>query len=471
MSEIVLLDTGSDFDNIKCISVPFDDRVPAYYAISYRWGRHPEWKAQTPNYVASITSVSQGNLIKLCKLYRRKVRYLWIDVVCINQADKKHRKMAIKNMDKIYRKAKRIIAVPDLCYCNEYPLMEDVTKEDIQAGLIKIRRECDYRIWGSDFTRSEGIPLDLGFRFDDYNLPVETDLRFEEDIILRDYVNLKERMGNGSKGKQFVYDVLNEWAERAWVVSERIIGVNEHKLLIHILRSNTVAIWDVFYTFDCIRWSLETNYGDLFVTICNSKSTKIIDRLFAILPHTGYKDLVPKLVDEGATADSEEDFKWLLFDILDEGGRDELLYYLFDKAWAYRDGEFGETNDCPHVLPLSLREDICLQALKDPREMAHRIEFEPTTTQGGRRALKCSCLFFYGYAPRLDGHFQLSDAKDGTEIFLCHGYDTGYYHDIHDRYHVYKCRKLNGFWKLVLSTVLDRVGHLWRGHGDFLIFL
>lgn len=148
-SEIVLLGTESDLNNIRCISIPFDESVPAYYAISYRWGTHPEWKVQTPNYTASITSISRGNLIKLCKLYRHRIRYIWIDVVCINQADKEHRKMAIKNMDNIYQRAKRIIAVPDLCYCKSNPLMEDVMKEDIEAAIIWLGTNCPLKTYES----------------------------------------------------------------------------------------------------------------------------------------------------------------------------------------------------------------------------------------------------------------------------------------------------------------------------------
>ncbi|KAF7720911.1 hypothetical protein EC973_005786, partial [Apophysomyces ossiformis] len=135
-SEIVLLNTESDFNNIKCISIPFDENVPEYYAISYQWGVHSEWKARTPNYEASITSVLQRNLIKLCKYYRRRIRYLWIDVVCIYQTDKKPTKTALKIIHDIYRKADRIIAVPDLCYCAENPFMDHVTKEDIESTLI-----------------------------------------------------------------------------------------------------------------------------------------------------------------------------------------------------------------------------------------------------------------------------------------------------------------------------------------------
>ncbi|KAF7722204.1 hypothetical protein EC973_003558, partial [Apophysomyces ossiformis] len=292
MSEIVLLETESEFDNIKCISIPFDDSVPEYYAISYRWGVHPEWKAQTPNYTASITSVSQGNLIKLCKLYRSKIRYLWIDVICINQADKFHRKMAIKNMDNIYRRAKRIVAVPDLCYCDQNPHPIRLVKEEILCAVKDI--------WSRQM---ELFPY--GYRKylgDDH-----------EDLL-------------SSKGAIFIYQIVQDWASRCWVISERTIGVNGKKMDMIIISANVDIPYLLCESFFGIDWYGIVFGRDLITTIIYCKSTKYIDRLFAIFPHTIYKDLVPKLVDENRTIDNMTDLKKTLLDIVDCHDKLTLLY-------------------------------------------------------------------------------------------------------------------------------------------------
>ncbi|KAF7722563.1 hypothetical protein EC973_002953 [Apophysomyces ossiformis] len=462
MSEIVLLDTNSDFDNIQCISVPFDEDVPEYCAISYRWGRHCKWEAPTPNYIASITSVSQGNLIKLCKLYRQRIPYLWIDVVCINQADKAHRKMAIKNMDNIYRRAKYIIAVPDLCYCDEYPIMEDVTKEDIEVAIV-------------DFASSF-----LGFRFDaDDPLDELPDIELDpfeypsEDVwrCLKRYSYLKQQSGNKSNGNAFLNEIMYEWAMRAWVVSERLIGVKDNKLVIHILRH------------------FNLNPGDVVVTILDSYSTKYIDRLYAILPHTHYAHVLQKLVDDDVTVDNDHDLRWLLFDIVDEEDRCELFQVLVDKL------QFSDINDHPiklspikpspcriddfnnfadfsgsncfdyideidyfYVLSFFAKDDTYFLSLNDHFDSAYFFTIEATRTQYGRPVVKVSCPFTIVLVE-----------NEHLDMFLCYEQEENSI-DSTKEYDGYLCRKSNGVWKLIENTYFELPGAVWR-YGEFHILV
>ncbi|KAF7723931.1 hypothetical protein EC973_001503 [Apophysomyces ossiformis] len=400
MSEIVLLDTRSELNNIKCISIPFDEKVPPYYAISYRWGSHPEWKAQTPNYVASVTSISQENLIKVCELYRSKIRYMWIDVVCINQADKEHRKMAIKIMDSIYRRAERIIAVPDLCYCDENPLMEDVTKQDIEAAIIEKckdqkRHKRAYNVIWEDgvaqqlFDKNEpGTYLGFRLELDKVNEKLEKKGTWYGFRDLDDYAEMRLRLSNSQKGIKFISRVIDEWAERAWVISERTIGVNNQKLLIHILRANAVFYWRMYKS---VGWEINTSRQAPFEAIFGSKSTKYIDRLFAILPHTDYAYAVQNLVDADVCIDTKDDLMWILFDILDSKGRGDLLRYLI------------ESGDSWCVLPLSREEDESyFGAISEEERMMIQGHFdhlstgmELTTTPCGKRAVKFSCPVVY----------------------------------------------------------------------------
>ncbi|KAF7722450.1 hypothetical protein EC973_003115 [Apophysomyces ossiformis] len=466
-SEIVLLDTRSEMNAIQCISIPFNEETPAYYAISYRWGDHPKWEAQTPNYMACITSISQGNLIQLCKLYRHRIRYMWIDVICINQADKYHRKMAIKNMDNIYRRAKRIIAVPDLCYCDEYPLMEDVTKEDIEAAVIWL---------GGEFFRylEEKYPSLLvirycpvfdknepgtyyGYRLDVGETGNEMEPWDEEKYFFRPhdgYAELKQQGGDYEKGHEFISRIINEWAERAWVVSERIIGVDDNKLLIHILRANTVIYWriypDIYWTFG--------DYDDIaphFHTIFNSKSTKYIDRLFAILPHTEYKDTVQNLVDEEITIDNEQDLKLVLFNILDMDARKLLFGHLFDGEITFE------------LIPLSVeeRED------SDSDDESLPDGFYYPTIEYEKRALKLSCFVVYPYLDDSGNAVSIWDAENGSEMVLLYSYHVGGENWYRTARYSMLFQKSNGVW------TQQSDGHFplesWNGLrcGEFLILL
>ncbi|KAF7721072.1 hypothetical protein EC973_005490 [Apophysomyces ossiformis] len=399
MGEIVLLDTESDFQDIKCISIPLDESFPPYYAISYRWGVHPEWKAKTPNYVASITSISQGNLIKLCQLLRCQTRYLWIDVVCINQADIFHRKMAIKNMDNIYRQAKRIIAVPDLCYCDENPRMKEVTKEDIEMAVDKVTYHVAARM-------------------------KERDLDEEKEMM-------------SLEGIGFIRYAIEEWANRCWVISERTIGVKLNKLDVILLRANGAKIpyrqWQNFPL--SINWNIIFNQFTLIKTILECKSTKYIDRLFAILPHTKYRDAVQQLVDEERTVENMTELKVILFDILDEQGK-EVVFRILVK------------HDFRYVLPSFVKEEQFLLSSEADYTDIQR------TVHDGKPALKFSAL--YVIQPEIPRWYKekYREVKAAMDIFIFISKDV-YYRP----YEKIQCVNLNGLWmvdSMEDSTLLFR---------------
>ncbi|KAF7722193.1 hypothetical protein EC973_003547 [Apophysomyces ossiformis] len=658
MSEIVLLDTLSDLNDIKCISVPFDEDVPEYYAVSYRWGVHPEWKAQTPNYDASITSISQENLIKLCLLYQRKIRYLWIDVVCINQADKKHRKMAIKNMDNFYRQAKRIIAVPDLCYCSEYPLMGDVAKSDIDLALYEIRKKVS-KVSKLDFEKAAKVSADKAFvnckeesgmatretslkvtgclkeqgrtvgasaispqtsaangvspqvlsssnispevsvtsssrtstkvpasnrtsskqsvsaetgpnmpaasnsppkesanastysnkspmlssnrsisasvslnrslqrlieassgispsaaeqcnrwaqslaqterispcsslqvwprpaavtvetgsmrrvrrvEVHTIELPLYTggsasnidalrkkmwdhtgDFGFDMSLLRRKMSHYQlnsddcvSNRGDLRNGREFIRKIIEEWAYRCWVVSERTIGVKHDKLDIVVLRTNAITPWKVWRD---INWYIDFSQRELIQTILKCESTKFIDRLFAILPHSKYKDAVSKLADDDRSINNIKDLRMILFDILDNEGRIMLLF-------RYSIPE----HDFQHVVPLLRDHDE--SSVSTTRKRSFTIE---TTMQDGKPVLKVSCDFIYSYPRALGEDFQLSNAKDGSEIELI--YERPMSLDVHNGI---RCYKSKGVWWITLRRRPGHSAHV-RKYGEFLM--
>ncbi|KAF7727326.1 hypothetical protein EC973_007635 [Apophysomyces ossiformis] len=464
-NEIVLLDTRSEMNAIRCVSIPFDENVPAYYAISYRWGHHPEWRAQTPNYVASITSISQANLIKLCRYYRDRIRYMWIDVICINQSDRAHRKMAIKNMSNIYGRAKRIIGVPDLRYCKDNPFMEDVSREDIEAAIIKMCEGDAMEIllcsdMGNLLYKYEPGTY-LGFRLDISELRNDMapwnkgNIKYHD---LDDYTSTKQRQGDRDKGCKFITHIILEWANRVWVVSERDIGDKGNKLLIHILRTNTVFyhvilfayIWDV-------KWELsipEHAFGVMFD--CNSD--KYIDRLYAILPQTEYKYAMEKVIDEDVPVNDEDDLKWLLFDILDTDGKNHFLEFLMHQR-----GEFSI------MLPLPVSEN-------EFPEWPHEIEESKTfftpryllkierLSKNGSHVLKVSCPFIYPYQPDNDKESQPSNAADVSEMFLIIEIDDRTYYGWQ-----YRLSEEKDLWECVAFEPVSLRFARWK-YGEFLLF-
>ncbi|KAF7726987.1 hypothetical protein EC973_008182 [Apophysomyces ossiformis] len=429
MSEIVLLDTESNLNNIKCISVPFDKGVPEYYAVSYRWGELPEWKAQTPNYTASITSISQGNLIKLCKLYRQKIRYIWIDVVCINQANKKHRKMAIKNMDNIYRRAEKIIAVPDLRYCEEYPLLEDITKEDIDLAIEQFLRYKQYVIDNDDGDEALAF-FDV---FDPAGYCAILDL----------------------PGTKFIVTVMEKWAHRCWVISERVIGVTHNKLDLVILRASAVIPDAQSYPFAAIGWNIKLDLYTSIKTIINSKSSKPIDCLFAILPHTKYKDLVQILAEEDRTIEGEIGLKKTLFDILDMEGKIALLQaqIISLERLPLKLPSFIDDKPLPNLPPVISTCHSKLEAMV--RDGKYTVKISGRYTTSIPRKLQRECKKVLG-----------GKIESVVDILLTTERDETYDRTVH---HFLRCAGANGVWVADSIVVARKITYDKYLYGEFVI--
>ncbi|KAG0171792.1 hypothetical protein DFQ28_004783 [Apophysomyces sp. BC1034] len=292
MDQIVLLDTNSELDEFTCVSVPFDKSIPEYYAISYRWGQHKRWEIETKDYTAVVTSVSQENLIKLCRMYHEEVRYIWIDVVCINQTDRIQRKAAISRMDEIYERSTKIIAVPDLCYCDRNPRMPNVTAKDVERAIKEISHS-ENKITNHRFNK----------KFIDDE---------RKDVL-------------STAGSVFILEVVHEWAERCWVVSERVIGDNGKKLDVVIFRANKSIPYRYWPRYLKVDWQIHFDQAVAIKTIINAESTKYVDRLFAILPHTKYKSDMLRLVDRDQFIPDMTDLKMTLMSILDKEGKVLLL--------------------------------------------------------------------------------------------------------------------------------------------------
>ncbi|KAF7720929.1 hypothetical protein EC973_005763 [Apophysomyces ossiformis] len=319
-------------------------------------------------------------------------------------------------MDNIYRRAKRIIAAPDLCYCDEYPYQNHVTKHDIA------------------FLHGNSL------------------YRHGENILLED------KQSEASQGTRINLKMIREWPRRCWVISERTIGVKDNKLDIIILSANGAKIpyWQS-NTLLHINWIIDFTPSALIDAIINSGSSKYIDRLYAILPHTKYKDAVSKLVDEDKDIKSIMDLKMTLLDILDSEGKNGLLWQMisFD-------------NDFQSMLP-TFADDQEPEAAFIYANQEHYCKLE-ATLQDGKPAVKVSG--YYSIKSYPTAHLQLNkligvQLESVVDILLVRE-RRGYFSNLWQQ--CLRCGQSNGIWLVdsIVNEVVSEDEHYKRG--EFILF-
>ncbi|CAO3653320.1 unnamed protein product [Cunninghamella echinulata] len=197
--DLVLVDIWDTYykGDIKCVKRNIYDPDLQYIAISYRWGELDEQQVNTPDYTAHITSFAIDDLERLCKYIKmesdlKEIQYLWIDAISIDQQNQEKRKEAILYMSDIYKQSAYILAVPDLhmTYLYRNPANEDTME------LIHIHRE----------TILEDI------------LTVDQSDMNDEIIIIG------ESKQDIKKIYKFLAFLVNDWSNRAWVISEYLIA-------------------------------------------------------------------------------------------------------------------------------------------------------------------------------------------------------------------------------------------------------
>lgn len=83
------------------------DDSPLYAALSYEWNNERPWRLIDCNGSSSILVTSNCHNA-LRRLRRKKnVQILWVDAICINQADTQERNSQVSMMIDIYRSANR----------------------------------------------------------------------------------------------------------------------------------------------------------------------------------------------------------------------------------------------------------------------------------------------------------------------------------------------------------------------------
>lgn len=314
MIDIVLINIKATINNNDVICDSKNISIVKYYAVSYRWGEVYEWRVKTPFYLAHITSFSKENLLKLCNLYKDEIDYLWIDTIGINQKDEIQRKKMILNMDNIYIQANKIIGVPDLGYCSLNPRMETILKEEIIKAIDNL----------SNYEKKEYLSTYIrSLRKGQLMVPL-------------------------SPSETLIRDLCIEWCERSWVFSERYIGNKQKKLETVILRGNKIISNNWKNIVPIVMWNNINDQHDILKYIINTKSTKLSDRLIAILPYTKYKHIKKEIIEKKKFFNSMVDLKMFLFNILDDEGKILLL----------QDQLSGERYYLRRFLPSFIKDDI-----------------------------------------------------------------------------------------------------------------
>lgn len=321
---IILVDIDKfiqGFD-ICCVKKDMYKKDIKYICISYRWGVLQKWSINTPDYIAYVTSFDKNIFIKLCKCIKTnldlcKIRYLWIDGICVNQQNEDKKRETIKNMKKIYEKSTYILAIPDLH-------INSLKKDDLCKKYINIIKNHKKNIYQKIIKESI------------------KDSNFIWSIVEKN----KEEI---NKAISFLNYLFNEWSNRTWVISEFIIAKkkdNPMKLIFISLfleelnyeYKNNYPFFNLFnrqqHLNDSLIKQMENNLftKEPIDMILNSKVTKNEDRFHAILPLLdNYKHIIK---------DKNTIFEWnitnmmsiriKLYEIMDLSDKIKLLHACSD---------------------------------------------------------------------------------------------------------------------------------------------
>jgi hypothetical protein len=101
--------SGSGLQPIACQLNAFDlSESPAYEALSYVWGHVEDRLPITVNSVAfAVTRNLHAALYRL--RYPDKDCVIWVDAICINQADAAERSSQVQQMERIYSLADQVV--------------------------------------------------------------------------------------------------------------------------------------------------------------------------------------------------------------------------------------------------------------------------------------------------------------------------------------------------------------------------
>ncbi|CAO3653771.1 unnamed protein product [Cunninghamella echinulata] len=279
-----------------------------YITISYRWGELNEQLVPTPDYIAHITSFDLRDLSILCYFIKhepdlKEIPYLWIDAISMDQQNHAMKKETILKMSTIYKKAAYILAVPDLH--KEY-LWKNIANRDMIA-LIKKYRKSIYESILNNINQPINKNEVKGSKFFINDPHQSTNI---DKAIQTENEDIK-------KAYQYLANLIQDWSNRAWVISEYQIAEDKYEnhrtplkyIFMYLLHNGMSNFFSYSFDQQAINVNINNNNNnyifyqdvdnsDAFISflktrfirqnhinmILNSDATKNEDRFNAILP-------------------------------------------------------------------------------------------------------------------------------------------------------------------------------------------
>ncbi|CAO3637294.1 unnamed protein product [Cunninghamella blakesleeana] len=251
---VVLVDIKNTHDTgtIKCVKKNMYDIDLKYIAISYRWGELNVQYVETPDYTAHITSFGLYDL-RLLGLYigyepdLKDIRYLWIDAISIDQQNHTRKKETILQMSQIYKRASYILAIPDLHtqYLCKYPANKEIINLLKYKYNATIRDEIVNNKHSSSTnpTKQQHTNNDETYSFiqklknekvinEIERLKIENEelkMKMKEIQMEMEEIKWKQEKDEIKKIYQFLAYLVDDWSNRAWVISEYHIAKQKYK--------------------------------------------------------------------------------------------------------------------------------------------------------------------------------------------------------------------------------------------------
>lgn len=136
---LLLLPSGClDSDVVCClVTVDLDQDDVLFYAISYVWGDQSQTKFICLN--GFNVKVGQNAYTALRNVrHPQSPRLVWIDSLCINQADVAERNHQVKRMKDVYSRASRVL----LCVCEPSQYVDTAITELVAVQRVDMRSPC-----------------------------------------------------------------------------------------------------------------------------------------------------------------------------------------------------------------------------------------------------------------------------------------------------------------------------------------
>ena len=193
---LLVLEPGSSGDELECrlINVQLSWRTK-YEALSYTWGDATVTRPLACSGQSINITVSLHDALTDLRLPRRR-RYLWVDAVCINQADNAEKAKQVMLMSQIYTRARQVLIYLGRTDPSVDGAMKDVRWLDWKLMPIHVQRYC---------SRS-AVLGPLGVAFMDL-LPKMKPIA-EEKFDWVAVINLLQR----------------PWFQRTWIIQEAVLA-------------------------------------------------------------------------------------------------------------------------------------------------------------------------------------------------------------------------------------------------------